>query len=163
MQGFFLPYQATKLLKIDKYNFFMYNTGVYWKRFSMKKYSPNLIGLCILSGILGCVAPSTKDFIRQEKSEEKASDPDLTLIKKEVPRYQSFPFERGELYFSTNQSQQTHAILSRYLCPDTFDVLRNAPEGKTMKQNDWEKYLMSDKICPTTKRTHFNNLQKFYQ
>lgn len=129
----------------------------------MKKCSLNLIGVCILSSILGCVSPNTKEFVYQEKSERKEPDPDLTLIKKEVPRYQSFSFERGELYFSTNKSQQTHAILSRYLCPDTIDILRNAPLGKTMKQNDWEKYLMSDKICPTTNRIHFNNWQKFYQ
>ena len=129
----------------------------------MKKFSKGFIGLCSLAIAGGCVQPKTKDFILPAPVLTTVSDPDLTLIKKEVPKYYSLPFDRADFYFSTNKTQQTHAILSRNVCPDTIGIFHQAPIGETMKQKQWEKYLMSDKICPLTGKTHFNNWQKFYQ
>ena len=127
----------------------------------MKK-AKKIIGLFTLAVLGGCTTPRSKDF-HMPVTQPTFSDPDLTLIKKEIPKCYSFSFERTHLYFSTNKTQQTHAILTRHLCPDTLQEFRQIPIGKTMKKDEWDRYLMTDKICPATGRTHFNNWQKFYQ
>ena len=122
-----------------------------------------LMSLCLTSGCLSEKKNDHFDFVNHHPVKVKIFDPDLTLIQKEIPRYQSFSFERGELAFSTNKTKQTHTILSRCLCVDFIETVQKTPLGKTMRQSEWDKYLKTDKICPQTGKPHFNNWQRFYQ
>ena len=108
------------------------------------KYSKTLIALmslCLSSGCFSVKKNDRFDFLKNPTVKAKISNPDLTLIEKEVPKYYTFPFDRANLYFSTNKTQQTHAVLSRNLCPDAIEHFHQAPIGQTMKQKEWEKYL----------------------
>lgn len=129
----------------------------------MKKYPKNLFGIIALSALAGCFSPKTKNIVLNAPTPKTFSNPDLTLIRKEVPKYYSFSFDRAYLYFSTNHSQQTHAILSRYLCPEGITNFHNAAIGQTMKESEWNDFLKTNKKCKSTGKAHFNNWQKFYQ
>ena len=119
------------------------------------KYPKTLIALmsfCLSSGCLSVKRSECFYTVDHPSIKIKISDPDLTLIQKQIPRHQFFSFERGELTFSTNKTQQTHAILSRHLCTDFIETVQKTPIGKTMRQSEWDKYLKTDKEFKIAKK-----------
>ncbi len=122
------------------------------------------IGLISLAWLSGCASliPKMPETHLTKGKEYNPPDLNLTLIHKELPKRNVDYLSRAELSFSTNKSQQIHAILTRPLSAETATKIRAIPLGTMMKESEWDKVLLNQKKSADGQILCIGNWQRFY-
>lgn len=128
------------------------------------KIEQKILGLFSLAYLSGCapLLPNVKPIHSSHIKSYNPPDLDLTLIHKEIPKRNVDYLSRAELTFSTNKTQQTHALLTRPINEKLATQIRSIPLGTTMKESEWDKVLLNQKKYPDGQILHIGNWQRFY-